>query len=53
MATLAALEAELAQAKIDFAAEKDPGEFGPTELESRIAELEVLIPHHPENDPNP
>lgn len=45
---LSQLEAQLAQAKIDFALEKDGEE--PTELEFQIAELEVKIAMHPDND---
>lgn len=51
MKTLAELEADYAQAKIDFAAEKNSDE--PTQLEFDVAELEVMVAMHPDNDPNP
>ena len=51
MATLVELEAELVAAKAAFSAEKQTMDLDPTEFEMRIAELEVLIPNHPDNDP--
>jgi len=51
MKTLAELQAELVAKKAEFAVERETINLEPTETELRIAQLEVLIPNHPDNDP--